>query len=248
MKKTLLALCCIILMMMQSCSVNTDVTLHKDTTSSLLLNAEFKELMDMVKQQGGADGKMEGLDKLPKEWTSLYDMELKEGKKVKNPDSIRLMKKMFVKGNYLINDITGMSVRMDRFTKADYKTIENLEKNSTEAKLPVNNKFAVSWDGKKIVLNTKDVSMKGMDDLVANGSSEDGEEMDPEQTSQMMKMMLKKMVTNLKFESDIKSITGKHDWIKQIDKRTVRIEYDINNLDQSTKLTNNDPQIVIVTE
>ncbi len=248
MKKILFSLFAVLMLMLQSCSVNTDVTLHKDSSSTLHLDAEFKELLNMMKQQGANDEDMKGLDKLPKTWTSMYDLELRDGGKITDKDSIRLMKKMFMKGNFLVNDLTGMSLRLDRFTKEDYQSIGRMNKENDGDKMPVDGKMFMNWDGKKIVLNTKDFSMSNMEEIMMQDSAESEELMDPEQTRQMLQMMLKKMVYNLKFENDIKSITGKHDWVKQIDKRTVQVTYDVTNLDQSTKLVNNDPQITIVTE
>lgn len=38
------------------------------------------------------------MDKLPTVWTSMYDLAKKEGKlKTENPDSVRIMKKIFMK-------------------------------------------------------------------------------------------------------------------------------------------------------
>ena len=249
MKNILFSMVASLLLLMQSCTVNTDVVLHKDSSSSLQLDAEFKELMDVVKQQGGADADMKGLEKLPKAWTSMYDLEINDGGKITDKDSIRLMKKMFMKGNFMINELTGMSIRLDRFTQQDYQTIEKMNRDNSEDKLPVDGKMFMNWDGKKIVLNTKDFSLSNMEEMMAKGTSEDDESpIDPEQTKQMMQMMIKKMTYNLKFENDIKSITGKHDWVKQIDKRTVQVNFDVANFDLATKLTHNDPQITIITE
>ncbi len=248
MKKIIFSVIAVLLLMLQSCTVTTDVTLHKDSSSTLQMDSEFKELLEMVKQQGASEADMKGLDKLPKEWTSMYDLELRDGGKITDKDSIRMMKKMFVKGNFLVNELTGMSIRLDRFTRQDYQTIEKMSKENDGDQMPVDGKMFMSWDGKKIVLNTKDFSLSGMEEIIAQGTADGDAPVDAEQTKQMMQMMIKKMTYNLKFENDIKSITGKHDWVKQIDKRTVQVNYDINNLDQATKLTNNDPQITIITE
>lgn len=248
MKKLMLHVLAAVLITLQSCSVNTDVTLHKDTTSSLQMDAEFKEMLTMIRQQAGSEENTKSLEKIPRVWTSFYDMEMKEGSKIKNVDSIRLMKKMFVKSNYVVNEMSGISFRMDRFTKEDYQALEKMQQHNTEDKLPVNNKVAMNWDGKKLVLNTRDFSTKAISDMLSKGQSDGTDEADPEQTKQMMQMMMKKMVTTLKFESDIKSVTGKHDWVKQLDKRSIRIEYDVTNLEMDKSLTNNDPQITIITE
>ncbi|MEF9480469.1 hypothetical protein OWR28_24775 [Chryseobacterium sp. 1B4] len=65
----------------------------------------------------------------------------------------------------------------------------------------------------------------------------------------MMVMFFKEIGTTLKFENPIKSISGKHDWVKQIDGHSIRIEYDLKAIyDKDTKLKNADKKIIIVTE
>ena len=39
-------------------------------------------------------------DKYPKDWKSLYDLKKEEGKVTTNPDSIRILKKIFFRGNF----------------------------------------------------------------------------------------------------------------------------------------------------
>lgn len=64
-----------------------------------------------------------------------------------------------------------------------------------------------------------------------------------------MMMFFKNIGTTLKFENKIKSITGKHDWLKQVDDYSVRIQYDLKTMyDKDPKLKNADKKIVIVTE
>ena len=251
MKKLIyLSLLGFIALMLQSCSINSDITYHKDAASSTLMDMDFREMITMMKSQGGEEAQkgMGEMDKLPKDWTTLYDLQKKEGKKVSDhPDSIRLMKKMFIKGNFVVNELTGMSMKFDRFTKADYMDLAAMSKKEGE-KMPMGNNNLNDWDGKKLVIDTDKLSLKDFEKLMAGEQGEGEEKMDPEQMKAMMTMMMKKFTINLKFENDIKSITGKHDWIKQIDKRTVQINYDTSNLDESKKLTNKDKQIVIITE
>lgn len=64
-----------------------------------------------------------------------------------------------------------------------------------------------------------------------------------------MMMFFKNIGTTLKFESKIKSITGKHDWLKQVDDYSVRIEYDLKALNnKDSKFKNADRKIIIITE
>ena len=54
---------------------------------------------------------------------------------------------------------------------------------------------------------------------------------------------------NLKFQKPIISIVGKHDFVKQIDKKTIQITVRSNDLfDGSKNLVNKDKQITITTE
>ena len=234
--------------MLQSCSVTSDITYHKDAASTVLMDMDFKELLTLAKAQGSADTEeLEKIEKLPKEWTSFYDMEKNEGNELPtHPDSIRIMKKMFMKGNYIVNELSGMSIKFDHFTKADYHALTAMKEK--EEKLPLEVDNFNDWDGKKLIIDTDKLSLKDMEKSMAQGESEDGEQPDPEQMKAMMSMMMKKFTINMKFENDIKIITGKHDWIKQTDKRTIQIEFDTTNLDESKKFTNKDRQIVVVTE
>ena len=62
-------------------------------------------------------------------------------------------------------------------------------------------------------------------------------------------MMNMKFTNQIKFETKIKSITGKHDWIKQIDDYTIDMSFSFEDLfDDSIKLQNADPKIEIITE
>ena len=65
----------------------------------------------------------------------------------------------------------------------------------------------------------------------------------------MMKMINMNFTSTLKFQKPIKSIVGKHDFVKQIDKKTIQITVRSNDLfDGSKNLVNKDKQITITTE
>ena len=152
-----------------------------------------------------------------------------------------------MKGNFLVNELTGMSMKLDHFTKADYLALAAMSKDSGE-KFPMANNNFNEWDGKKLVIDTDKLSFKELEKEMAEQGGEGEEQMDPEQMKAMLSMMMKKFTINMKFENNIKSINGKHDWVKQIDNRTIQINYDTTNLDESKKLTNKDKQIVVITE
>ena len=87
--------------MLQSCSVNSEIVYHRDAASTSVTDIDTREFMaemmamspDSLKQKEFGE-----VDKLPTVWTSMYDLAKKEGKlKTENPDSVRIMKKIFMK-------------------------------------------------------------------------------------------------------------------------------------------------------
>ncbi|GAB0155616.1 hypothetical protein CHRYSEOSP005_08770 [Chryseobacterium sp. Alg-005] len=254
MKKNVLFLFAICLFVLQSCSVNSEITYHKDSASTTVMDLDMRDAMEMMKSMVPDSAKndqkeLAELEKLPRTWTSLYEMEKKEGKlKTQDPDSIKIMKKIFMKSNAEGKEITGLSLKMDHFTKADYDGLTNFSK---EEKLPIDQMALNSWDGKTLVINTDQFSLDGLKEIMSGKDMGDGE-ISAEQAGSMMKMMYKSVGTTLKFENKIKSITGKHDWVSKIDNYSVRINYDLDALFGDAKdkkaLKNSDKKIVIVTE
>ncbi len=250
--KKILFLFVISLFALQSCSINSEVTYHKDSASSTMMDIDMKEAMTMFKSMipdsAKNDKKEFGeLEKLPRTWTSLYELEKKEGKlKTDNPDSIRIMKKVFMKSNFDNDELAGFSMKMDHFTKADYTAVGKLSKNE---QLPIDQLAMNSWDGKTLTIDTEKLGLNGIKEILADkGVSDEKAEM----SMGTLKMMYKKIGTTLKFENKIKSITGKHDWVTKTDDYSVRINYDLDYLFGEEKdkkpLKNNDKKIVIITE
>lgn len=229
--------------MLQSCSISTETVLHKNAETSSEYNIDFREVMLLTKgmmDSTKSDNKFADLEKLPKEWISLYDFEKKERKKsTTDEDSVRLMKKMFIKSNIEDGELVGISVRQDHFTKKDY---EFLAKSDSKEKLPLNNKLFQSWNGKTLIIDTKNFNNNEFKPV---GNTENGE-VGENTMSQMMQM---KFTSILKFESKIKSISGLHDWVKKVDDHTLKIAYDTDQIkNKDLKLKHQDPQIVVVTE
>ncbi|KIC62397.1 hypothetical protein [Chryseobacterium taiwanense] len=258
--KKILFLLVISLFTLQSCTVNSEIVYHKDAASTALMDIDMKEAMTMFKSlmpDSVKNDKKElaELEKLPRTWTSLYEMEKKEGKlKTTNPDSIKIMKKVFMKSNFDKDELSGFSMKMDHFTKADYNTISNMSKKD---KLPVDQMALNMWDGKTLTIDTENLNINGFKDILSGKDLPGGESLDlddPADNNQsalsLMKMMLKKMSTTLKFENKIKSISGKHDWITKVDDHTIRVDYNLDEMfgDSKKQLTNSDKKIVIVTE
>jgi hypothetical protein len=44
------------------------------------------------------------MEKYPRDWKSLYDLQKEDGKITTNQDSIKILKKLFFKGNFDAND------------------------------------------------------------------------------------------------------------------------------------------------
>ncbi|MGU3376707.1 hypothetical protein [Chryseobacterium sp. M5A1_1a] len=245
MKKTIV-LFLISLFILQSCSVNSDILYHKDAASTSVTDIDTKEFMaemqamtpDSLKQKEFGE-----LDKLPTTWTSLYDLEKQEKKlKTSNPDTIRIMKKIFMKSKKENDKLSGFSFKMERFTSEDYQALKNFSK---DEKMPLDQNIFNIWDGKTLTINTENFNLKNIEEALRSKSPKE----ETEKMEGMMMMFFKKIGATLRFENKIKSITGKHDWLKQIDDYSVRIDYDLKAMyDKDAELKNADKKIIIVTE
>lgn len=245
MKKNII-LFLVSLFILQSCSINSEIVYHKDAASSSVTDIDTREFMaemmamtpDSLKQKEFGE-----MDRLPTTWTSMYDLAKKEGKlKTENPDSIRIMKKVFMKSTKEDNKLAGFSFKMEHFTPEDYLVLKSFTK--TE-KIPLDQNIYNSWDGKTLTIDTENFNLRSIEEAVKTKSSKE----EAEKVAGMMVMFFKKIGTTLKFENKIQSISGKHDWVKQIDDHSIRIDYDLKAIyDNDTKLKNADKKIIIVTE
>ncbi|TQM16520.1 hypothetical protein [Chryseobacterium aquifrigidense] len=225
MKKTIV-LFLISLFTLQSCNINTEIIYHKDAASSVITDIDTREFMaemQAMTPDSLQDEKFKDMDKFPTIWTSMYDMLKKEGKlKTENQDTIKILKKFFlksVKEDHKPVPI-GYSFKMDHITPNDYELIKNFNK---DEKLPFDQNVLNTWDGKTLTINTDFFNAKNIEEVLqSKGSKEEAQ-----QVEGMMMMFFKNIGTTLKFESKIKSITGKHDWLKQVDDYSVRIVYDL---------------------
>ena len=248
------------LLTLTSCTINSVTTYHKDNTTSMLMDIDMKEALEMtkgmLKDSTSGDNKMKELEMFPREWTNMYDAmkeeSAKTGKKLPTDnDSIKLFKKMFVKSNYDGNDLKGISIKFDRITQQEMKDFyKNSENNNI---LNATSSDKTFWDGKTLTLDTQYFNPKEFSQGLEKRMKEKGEtDITPEtleQTKSMMKMMKMKFTNKIKFETKIKSITGKHDWIKQIDDYTIDMSFSFDDLfDDTIKLKNADSKIVVTTE
>ena len=232
--------------MLQSCSINSEIAYHKDSTSTSLTDIDTREFMaemmamtpDSLKQKEFGE-----MDRIPTNWTSMYDLARKEGKlKTENPDSVRIMQKIFMKSAKENNTLAGFSFKLENFTPEDYLVLKNFTK--TE-KIPLDKNIYNQWNGKTLAIDTDNLNLKSIEEAIRTKTSKE----EAEKMAGMMMMFFKKISTTLRFENTIQSISGKHDWVKQIDDHTIRIDYDLKAIyDQNVKLKNADKKIIIVTE
>lgn len=239
---------------LHSCSINSEIIYHKDAATTTMMDIDMKDIMSMMKSMMPDSTKNDKkefakLEKLPKIWTSLYDMQKSEGKlKTNNPDSIIIIKKIFMKSTVENNKISGFSFKMDHFSKEDYNSVKSISKNE---KLPIDQLVMNTWDGKTLTIDTEKLSLNGIKNILAKKGVTDGDDKE-EMSIGSLKMAYKKIGTTLKFENKIKSITGKHDWITKVDDHSLRIDYDLDYLFDEEKdkkqLKNADKKIIVVTE
>lgn len=246
--KKIIVLFLISLFTLQSCSINTEIIYHKDSAVSMVTDVDTREFMvemQAMTPDSLQQDKFKEMDRFPTVWTSMYDLLKKEGKlKTENQDTIRITKKIFIKSTKEDHKPTptGFSFKLDHITPADYEIVKNFNK---DEKLPFDQNILNVWDGKTLTINTDYFNVKNIEEVLrSQGPKEETEKMEG-----MMMMFLKNIGTTLKFETKIKSITGKHDWLKQIDDYSVRVEYDLKAMDdKDSKLKNADKKIIIVTE
>lgn len=254
---------------LQSCDYNVNTTYHKDAATSLQMDINFQnEMLGMMKSfanDSASKEKSKELDKFPKEWKNLYEFMKETGDKKmpKNQDSIKMMKKMFVKMNTKDNEMSGFSFKMDHVTKSELAYLMKNASSEKKAKLPLANDFSDwNWDGKTLTIDMEKINMEDVmkdddketkDAITKNPTKKDSIEQSAKQIAEQSMAMLKMFNMNISntihFENKIKSIVGKHDYVKQIDDKTIKVSLKTADLfDKEKKLKNQDKKIIITTE
>ncbi|NIF07356.1 hypothetical protein F3J23_18195 [Chryseobacterium sp. Tr-659] len=244
--KNIFALFLISIFALQSCSINSEIVYHKDAASTSLTDINTKEFMaemmamtpDSLKEKSFGE-----MNQLPTTWTNMYDLASKEGKlNTENQDTIRIMKKIYMKSVQEDHQPVGFSFKIDHFTPQDYQALKNFTK---DKKLPLDQNNFNNWDGKILTIDTENFNLKNLEEAIRTKSSKE----EAEKMEGMMMMFFKNIGTTLRFDNKIKSVTGKHDWVKQIDDYSVRIEYNLKTMyDKNPTFKNADKKITIVTE
>ena len=224
-----------LVMTLVSCNVTADITLHKDKTQSIVMDIDGKEAAKIFKDEN-KKGKKDK-DDLPKEWTSLYDMNLKKDKKerITAPDTIAVMKKIYVKGSYDKDDLTDISFKTDKLTNKELSIMFNKKE---EKSLPILDLFSKNeWDGKTLKINTS-----VLNDILIKKNQ--GKESDL-----YWMMFTKDYRVTFHFDSEIKKIEGKHDLVRKVNNNTVEIKFSSDDiLQKDDKFKNDDSFITITTK
>ena len=222
-----------LVMTLVSCNVTADITLHKDKTQSIVMDIDGKEAAKIFKDEN-KKGKKDK-DDLPKEWTSLYEMNLKKDKKerITHPDTIAVMKKIYVKGSYDKDDLTDISFKTDKLTNKELSIMFNKKE---EKSLPILDLFSKNeWDGKTLKINTS-----VLNDMLIK--------IDKDQESDLDWMIFTKDYrVTFHFNSEIKKIEGKHDLVRKVNNNTVEIKFSSDDILQKDDKFKNDDSFITIT-
>ena len=166
---------------------------------------------------------------------------------------------MFVKLNKNKGEIYGISLKYDKLLPGEVASL--LSQSKELKRLPLQN--IGKWNGNTLTIDTDKFNSVSFLDAIED-SAEKKEIKNPQTKSDsieaygrqmaqsvmgMMKMFPVNFSNTIKFQKPIKSIVGKHDFVKQIDKKTIQINVRSDELlDDRKKLTDKDQKIIIITE
>ena len=215
-----------------SCNVNADVTLHEDKTQSIKIDFDGKEAAKIFKDENKK--KKKDRDDLPKEWTSLYDLDKKE--RTTDADTIAVMKKIYVKGGYdKDEEMTDIFVKTDKLTNKELSLVFN-KKDGEE--FPVLDLFSKNeWDGKTLKINTS-----VLNDMLIKKNKDQESDLD-------WMIFTKDYWVTFHFNSEIKKIEGKHDLVRKVNNNMVEIKFNVDDVrKKGFKFKNDDSFITITTK
>ena len=213
-----------------SCNVTADITLHEDKTQSIVMDIDGKEAAKIFKDENKKDKKDK--DDLPKEWTSLYEMNLKKDKKerITHPDTLAVMKKIYVKGGYDKDDLTDVFFKTDKLTNKELSFVFKTND------LPFLDLFSRNeWDGKTLKIKTS-----VLNDILVKKNKGTESDLD------WMRFTKDYRVT-FHFNSDIKKIEGKHDLVRKVNNNTVEIKFNIDDVRKKGFKFKNDNSFITIT-
>lgn len=249
MKKYIKILLLVFMGLVQSCTINSETMFHKDQTMSISMEVNagslYKMLEDMPnlaeKQSDSVSqkAKMDVKKMLSKEWKSIYQLSEEEGKPIP-PDSVKLAKKLFLKGLYTDEKPSGFAIKMEKFSRDDLEEITKHKEMEMVAPLM---KSPMDWDGKKLTLDMEQMMSPLGDKNIPKG--ENAELVD----KMLDNLMLLDIQYNdvYRFENKIISVKGKHKNFEKIDDYSVKISFDMKDFGKKQKGKKN-KTIVIITE
>ncbi|MFK8266708.1 hypothetical protein [Capnocytophaga cynodegmi] len=230
--------------LLQSCTVNMEMTFHKDDATSILMEFDSKEMIDMMQSKSDSTSKKSNLNKFSKEWKSIYQLSEEEGKPI-SKDSMEVAKKIFLKGIYDQEQETGFAIKMERLTKKELEGFSDSKNEEAKMVSPFV-KSGTDWDGKRLIIDMKEISSKKEEKEQEKDKKEEKIDELFSGIENMLKMIDIQFNATFKFENKIKSIKGKHQNFKKIDNHTVQISMKFNEeFDENKK---NDDKIIITTE
>lgn len=251
------------LWLVQACSVNTETTYYKDSATSMQSNIVMdKAMLGMMNMMGNSPAdaaKKTDFGKLTTDWKSLYDIQ-KDGLINLNQDSVKVLKRLFMKLNKENGEVLGLSVKYDKLLPNEIAQLFSQSKQLRNIPL----QDAARWNGKTLTIDTEKFNMgdfmKDIDKIDDKSQPSSAPKTKSDSIAAygkqmasgmigMMKMFNMDVNSTMKFQKPIKSITGRHDFVKQLDKNTVQINVRTKDLmDSGKKFKNKDSKIIIETE
>lgn len=249
-------------LLVQSCSMKTETIYFKDSATSMESNILMDQgslgMLNMLAGQAGNMSPAKDFGKLSTEWQSLYDLQ-KDGKITVNQDSAKVLKKLYLKLNKDKGEVYGLSLKYDKLLPKEIASL--FAQNRQLKNLPLQN--IGQWDGKSLTIDTDKFNatqfLSEMSKTVPGKKAEapktksDSLEVYGTQMAQgvlgMMKMFNMNFTSTLKFQKPIKTVVGRHDFVKQIDSKTIQVNVRSKDLlDENHKLSHKDKKIIITTE
>lgn len=248
--------------LLQSCSVNTETTYYKDSGTSMESNILLDQsALGMLSAMSAASDDLadsKTFSNLSTDWKSLYDIQ-KNGKITLNKDSVKVLQKMFLKINKDKGQVYGLSLKYDKLLPREIASL--FAQNKQLKNLPLQD--IAKWDGKTLIIDTQKFNTteflsemsksSGSEKTTIPKTKSDSLEVYGKQMAQgmlgMMKMFNMNFTSTMKFQRPITSISGKHDFVKQIDDKTIKINVRTNDLlDEGRALTDKDRKIIVTTQ
>lgn len=235
-----------------SCSVNTETTYYKDSASGLNLDIKMDKMFlngikEYLKDSSQTD-KIPDFKNLTTEWQNLYDLAKNKGKVPSvTSDSAKVMKQIFMKLNKENGEVSGVSLKYYHLFPKDIAMAFKDKPGKSMGHMG-------SWDGKKLTLDIGEIALGDLYDDTEKDKKPSTKKDSLEAAGRMIgKGMMDMLKTfdmhfknRLKFENKIKKIEGKSDFLKQIDDKTLELNYRLNDFDEKKK--HQDKIIIITTE